>query len=78
MKTCLQDVFNISVILNPALGQLNDGGRDYRQWQQQMRSFRRGKYEQNVDRNSNPTPTVTKTVLAPTPQQQPGRQQQQQ
>ena len=53
MKTCPQDFLNISGIINPALGQLNDGGHAYRQWQQRMRSYRRGQYEHNVDRNSN-------------------------
>ena len=53
MKTCPQDFLNISGILNPALGQLNNGGHAYRQWQQRMRSYRRGQYEHNVDRNSN-------------------------
>ena len=53
MKTCPQDSFNIFGMLNPALGQLNDGGHAYRQWQQRMRSYRRGQYEHNVDQNSN-------------------------
>ena len=39
--------------LNSALGQLNDGGHAYRQWQQRMCSYRRGQYEHDVDRNSN-------------------------
>ena len=53
MKTCPLDFLNISGILNPTLGQLNNGGHAYHQWQQRMRSYRRGQYEHNVDRNSN-------------------------
>ena len=52
VKTCAQDFLNTSGILNPALGQLNDGGRAYRQWQQRMRTYRRGQYERHVERNS--------------------------
>ena len=53
MKTCRQEFTNSSSILNPILGQLNDGGNVYRQWQQRMRSYRRGHYEEHVERNSN-------------------------
>lgn len=53
MKTCDRPFINTSGIINPALGQLNDGGHAFRQWQQRMRSYRRGQYERNVDRNSN-------------------------
>ena len=53
MKSCAQDFLNTSGILNPALGQLNDGGHAYRQWQQRMRSYRRGQYERNIERNTN-------------------------
>ena len=45
MKSCTQAFLNTSGILNPALGQLNDGGHAYRQWQQRMRSYRREQYE---------------------------------
>ena len=53
MKSCTQDFLNTSGILNPALGQVNDGGHAYRQWQPRMRSYRREQYERNVDRNTN-------------------------
>ena len=53
MQNCPQDFINISGNLNPALGQLNNGGHANRQWQQRMRSYRRGQYEHNVERNSN-------------------------
>ena len=52
MKTCAQDFLNTSGILNPSLGQLNDGGRADRQWQQRMRTYRRGQYERHIERNS--------------------------
>ena len=50
MKSCAQDFLNTSGILNPALGQPNDGGRAYRQWKQRMRSYRRGQYEKHIER----------------------------
>ena len=53
MKSCTQAFLNTSGILNPALGQLNDGGHAYRQWQQRMRSYRRGQYERNIERKTN-------------------------
>ncbi len=51
MKTCPQDFLNTSGILNPALGQLNDGGQAYRQWQRRMCSYRRGQYEHTLNKN---------------------------
>ena len=44
MKTCSEGFLKTSDILNPALGQLNDGGSAYRQWQQRMLSYHRGQY----------------------------------
>ena len=40
-------------ILNPRLGQLNDGGYAFQQWQQRMLSCRRRRYERDEQRNSN-------------------------
>ena len=46
-------------MLNPALGDLNDGGYAFSQWQQRMLSYRRGQYERRVQRN------LTATLAAP-------------
>ena len=53
MLTCRQEFTNAFGILKPMLGQLNDGGYVYRQWQQRMRSYRRGHYDKHVERSSN-------------------------
>ena len=53
MKTCRQTFTNSSGILNPALGMLNDNDQAFRRWQTRMRSYRRGDYERNLERNSN-------------------------
>lgn len=52
-KACSKSFLTTSGILNPALGQLNDDGQAYRQWQQRMLSYRRGQYERNLERSSN-------------------------
>ena len=41
------------VFLIPRLGQLDDGGYAFQQWQQHMLSYRRGQYERTVQQNSN-------------------------
>ena len=40
MKTYSQEFITTSGILNPALGQLDNGGHAYHLWQQRMRSYR--------------------------------------
>ena len=53
VKTCQNPFMNSTGILNPGLGELNDGGHALQQWQQRMPSYRRGQYESYVQRNSN-------------------------
>lgn len=44
--------FNSTGVLNPGLGNLNDGGYAFQQWQHRMLSHRRGQYERHVQRNT--------------------------
>ena len=52
MKTCRNHFINTTGVLNPGLGELNDGGHAFQQWQQRMLSYRRGQYERHVQQNS--------------------------
>ena len=48
VRDCPQDFINVSGVLNPELGTLNDGGDAFVRWQARMRSHRRGNHENNV------------------------------
>ena len=42
VKTCQNPFINSTGVLNPGLGERNDGGHAFQQWQQRMLSYRRG------------------------------------